>query len=87
MEALGGTEGGSVLDLAGCTPEQLMYIINQDKPVIAMVNASKALILVGYTENRIIYIDADSGERKTVRPEKVEEMTEKSRNTYIAPKS
>ncbi len=87
VEALGGTEGGSVLDLAGCTPEQLMYIINQDKPVIAMVNASKALILVGYTENRIIYIDADSGERKTVRPEKVEEMTEKSRNTYIAPKS
>ena len=87
VEALGGTEGGSVLDLTGCTPEQLMYIINQDKPVIAMVNASKALILVGYTENRIIYIDADSGERKTVRPEKVEEMTEKSRNTYIAPKS
>lgn len=87
VEALGGTDGGSVLDLTGCTPEQLMYIINQDKPVIAMVNASKALILVGYTENRIIYIDADSGERKTVRPEKVEEMTEKSRHTYIAPKS
>lgn len=87
VEALGGTDGGSVLDLTGCTPEQLMYIINQEKPVIAMVNASKALILVGYTENRIIYIDADSGERKTVRPEKVEEMTEKSRHTYIAPKS
>lgn len=84
VEALAGTEGNRILDLTGCTPEQLMYIINQDKPVIAMVNASKAVILVGYTENRIIYIDADSGERKTVRPEKIEEMTEKSKHTYIA---
>lgn len=86
VEALAGADGGSVLDLTGCTPEQLMYIINQDKPVVAMVNASKAVILVGYTENRITYVDADSGERKTVRPEKLEEMTEKSRHTYIAPK-
>lgn len=86
VEALNGTEGGSVLDLTGCTPEQLMYIINQDSPVVAMVNASKAVILVGYTENRVIYVDADTGERKSVRPKKIEEMTEKSRHTYIAPK-
>lgn len=84
MDAISGMNEGKVLDLTGCSAEELMYIINQDKPVIAMLDASRAVILTGYTENRITYIDVNSGERHTVRPEKIEEMTEKSGHMYIA---
>ena len=72
------------LDLTGCTPEELLYIIDQDKPVIAMKDAKSAVILVGYTETRIIYIDVSSGERHTVSHKELEKMTEKSGHTYIA---
>lgn len=72
------------LDLSGCTPEELMYIINQDKPVIAMKDEGKAIILVGYTESKITYMDVDSGKEHSISLEELEEMTEKSGHTYIA---
>lgn len=72
------------LDLTGCTPEELLYIINRDKPVIAMKDAKSAIILVGYTETRITYIDVSSGERYTASQKELERMTEKSGHTYIA---
>lgn len=71
-------------NLTGCTPEELMYIINQDKPVIAMKDAGKALLLVGYTESTITYIEVDNGEKHSVSLEELEEITEKSGHTYIA---
>ena len=75
---------GKSLDLTGCTVEELMYIINQDRPVIAISGTSKPIILVGYTESTVTYIDVKSGEKKTVSVEKMENMTQKSGHTYIA---
>lgn len=76
--------GREALNLTGCTAEELMYIINRNKPVIAMKDADKAIILIGYTESQIKYIDVDSGENHSVSAEELEEMTEKSGHTYIA---
>ncbi len=76
--------GREALSLTGCTAEELMYIINRNKPVIAMKDADKAIILIGYTESQIKYIDVDSGEKHSVPTEELEEMTEKSGHTYIA---
>lgn len=72
------------LNLTGCTSEELLYIINQDKPVIAMKDAESAVILIGYTETRITYIDVSSGERHTASQKELERMTEKSGHIYIA---
>ena len=75
---------GNSLDLTGCTVEELMYIIDQERPVIAMCSDKNAIILVGYTESTMTYIDVKSGERKTVSTEEIESMTKKSGHTYIA---
>lgn len=72
------------LDLTGCTAEELLYVINQDKPVIAMRDTDKAIILVGYTETRVTFIDVADGGRHTATLKELEEMTEKSGHTYIA---
>ena len=84
LDAVSQLNGAPGLDLTGCTPEELLYIINQDKPVIAMKDAKEAILLVGYTETRIIYIDADDGETHTASQEEMEKMTEASGHTYIA---
>ncbi|MGN1166882.1 MAG: hypothetical protein ACI4S2_10715 [Lachnospiraceae bacterium] len=75
---------GNVLDLTGCTVEQLMYIIDQDRPVIAMLDAKKSVILTGYTESTVTYINVKNGEKDTVSLEELEKMTKKSGYTYIA---
>lgn len=71
-------------DLTGCTVEELMYIINQGQPVIAMTDAKTAVILVGYTESTVTYVDVTSGEQSTVSVEEMGNMTKKSGHTYIA---
>lgn len=74
---------GRYLDLTGCSTEELLYVINQGKPVIAMLSADRAVILVGYNEKNVIYIDPASGERSSVTYEKMDQMTVGSGNTYI----
>lgn len=84
VEVVKNLYGGEYLDLTGCTPEELMYIINQNRPVIAMKNAKEAVILVGYTETTVTYIGTDDGESHNISLEDLEDMTKKSGHTYIA---
>lgn len=75
--------GERCLNLTGCTAEELKYLLYRNNPVIGMLNAQSAVVLVGYTENSVVYIKVDSGERLTVPLEEMDRMTEGSGNTYI----
>ncbi len=74
---------GRCIDLTGCSANQLHYVLSKDIPVIGMLDAQNAVILVGYTENSIIYIQAGSGERLVVSDELMDQMTSGSGNTYV----
>ena len=71
------------LDLTGCATEELLYIINQGSPVIGMLNAENSVILIGYTDAVVIYVDPETGERSSVTYEEMDQMTQGSGNTYI----
>ena len=71
------------LDLTGCETEELLYIINQGSPVIGMLNAENSVILIGYTDTVVIYVDPETGERSSVTYEEMDQMTQGSGNTYI----
>ena len=71
------------LDLTGCATEELLYIINQGSPVIGMLNAENSVILIGYTDTVVIYVDPETGERSSVTYEEMDQMTQGSGNTYI----
>ena len=75
--------GGTFLDLTGCTTEELLYIINQDRPIIAMLDNRQAVILVGYSDTTVSYIDVESGERRSASYEQMDQMTQGSGNTFI----
>lgn len=82
-DVMKGINGGRYLDLTGCTTEELLYIINQDQPVIAMLNASETVVLVGYNEKNVIYIDTAGGNEASVPYEQMDQMTAGSGNIYI----
>lgn len=84
VEIMESQNSDGSLNLTGCSAEQLAYIINQDKPVIAMLNANNAVILVGYGDSTMIYIDMNSEGTKTVSFEEMDEITAGSGHTYIA---
>ena len=74
---------GRCLDLSGCSAGDLLYLLDQNIPVIGMQDAQKAVILIGYYENSVTYIDVDSGERLVAPVEMIDQMTSGSGNTYI----
>lgn len=75
--------GSTFLELTGCTTEELLYIINQDRPIIAMLDSRQAVILVGYSDTTVSYIDVASGERRSASYEQMDQMTRGSGNTFI----
>lgn len=84
VEIIEGVREGQVLDLSGSSCEDLLYIINQDRPVIAMQNAEKGIILVGYQDDTVTYIDGKSGERHSASCKEIDKMTAGSGRTYVA---
>ncbi len=47
---------GNVLDLHGCSPEELCYILGKGTPIIAMTDLNNAVLLIGYNDSMITYV-------------------------------
>lgn len=50
-----------VLDLAGCPLDAVLYYVNQDSPVIAMMNDGNAVLVTGFNETQVVIMDPLSG--------------------------
>lgn len=71
------------VDLTGCTLDQVLYVINKGCPVIALTDASHAILLTGYTKTDITYIDPSTGGVYTAAVSDMESMVSGSGNTFI----
>lgn len=74
---------GNVLDLHGCSPEELCYILGKGTPIIAMTDLNNAVLLIGYNDSMITYVKPDTGEKVSVPYEELEALTVASGNTYL----
>jgi hypothetical protein len=57
------------LNLKGCTLDQVIYFVSNNKPVIAMTYDNKGVVIAGYTLKELIIYDPDLGKRKVSRAE------------------
>lgn len=83
IDILKDVNNGEGYDLTGCTTEEILYIINQGRPVIAMLDSQNAVILVGYSDTNVGYEDLNDSTRHSVKYEEMDQMTSGSGNTYI----
>lgn len=51
----------SILDLTGCSVEEVLYYISCGKPVFAMTGSSEAVLLIGYDSNNVVMFDFGQG--------------------------
>ena len=75
--------GAHRVDLTGCRLDQVLYVINKGRPVIAVIDGDHAVLLTGYTTSDITYIDPDNGQASTVSVSDMEELTDQGGNTFI----
>lgn len=83
LEILNDISGGEVLELRGCSADQLVYLINQNTPVIGLTEGGKAVILTGYNNKNVAYIDAQSGQQNSVLFEQMDQMTAAGGGIYL----
>lgn len=83
VDILGEYTGGEALDLTGCSVEEMLYIIGRGTPVIALLNHTNAILLVGYGNSLVTYIDPAAGEKKSVPLDTIDEVVEGSGHTFL----
>ena len=50
-----------ILDLTGCSLDAILYYVNKDIPVLAMLNDGNAVLVIGFNELNIVVMDPLTG--------------------------
>ncbi len=75
-----------ILDLKGCSADAVLYYVNQDIPVLAVLNDGNAVLIVGFNEYSFGVMNPQTGDiRKISQREFTEWMSENGNSfmTYI----
>ena len=51
----------TILDLSGCSLDAVLYYVNQDIPVLVLLNDGNAVLIVGFNELNIVVMDPMTG--------------------------
>lgn len=55
------------VNLRGCSLEQILYFVSNNKPVIAMTSDSSAVVIGGYTNKELYLLDPEKGKETVSR--------------------
>jgi len=72
-----------VLELSGCTLSSVLYYVNQDIPVLAMLNDGNAVLIVGFNELNTVLMDPLTGEVYKKGMNDSTEWFEENGNSFI----
>ncbi len=54
-------EDAEILDLTGCSLDSILYYVNQDIPVLAMLDNKEAVLITGFNEFNVVIMDPKTG--------------------------
>lgn len=72
------------VNLTGCTLDQVLYFVSSSNPVIAMKNSSEAVLITGYTETSVTYIDPGAMMTYNVSLTNANNMFEDAGNVFVS---
>lgn len=75
-------EGKNVLNLTGCSLDSILYYVNRDIPVLALLNDGSAKLVIGYNNLAVVVYDPIKGTYKLGRKE-AESLFSSNGNQFI----
>lgn len=72
-----------VLDLTGCSLDAVLYYVNQDIPVLALLNDGNAALITGFNEYNIVVMDPVSGTLSKKGMNDSTEMLKENGNRFV----
>ena len=76
-------EDARVLDLTGCTLDAVLYYVNRDIPVLAMMQDGTAVLIVGFNEKNTVVMNPETGSVYKVGMNDSTEWFEQNGNHFI----
>ena len=74
----------TVLDLSGCTVDEVLYYVNKGTPVFAMTGSNTAVLIVGYDASNVYVYAPDTGATTKVGQNDANEMFTNAGNVFFA---
>lgn len=72
------------VNLTGCTLDQVLYFVSNNKSVIAMLSDHKAVVIAGYTTTELVLLDPEASKPRTVNRAEYEKKLERAGNRFIS---
>lgn len=77
-------QSDTVLDLNGCTLQQILYYVNQGTPVYGIKNGSQPFLIVGYSSSTYVIYDPSTNATKAVGKAELETAVGNAGNVFLA---
>ena len=72
-----------ILDLTGCSLDALLYYVNQDLPVLAMLRNGEAVLITGFNETSVVVMEPSTGKLEKRGMADTGEWLEDNGNCFI----
>ena len=73
----------TILDLTGCTSDEIIYYVSCQKPVFAMTSSNSAVLVTGYSAQNISYYDPDSRSTKVISTDDAKALFANAGNIFF----
>lgn len=74
----------TVLDLNGCSLQQILYYVNQGTPVYGMLNSSQPILIIGYSSSTYVIYDPAVNASRAVSKAELETAVGNAGNVFLA---
>ncbi|MCI8389381.1 MAG: hypothetical protein HFI35_01485 [Roseburia sp.] len=72
-----------VLDLTGCTVDEVLYYVSCGSPVFAMTGSGDAVLLTGYDSSNVIVFDPNAGASRRIPVDDADELFADAGNIFF----
>ncbi len=72
-----------ILDLTGCSLDAMLYYVNQDLPVLAMLRNGEAVLVTGFNETSVVVMEPSTGKLEKRGMADTGEWLEDNGNCFI----
>ena len=74
----------TVLDLNGCTLQQILYYVNQGTPVYGLKNGNQPILIVGYSSSTYVIYDPATNATRAIPKTELETAVGSAGNVFLA---
>lgn len=76
-------ENVRVLDMAGCSLDAMLFYVNRDIPVLALLENGEAVLITGYNDRQVVILEPSSGKLNKKSISESEKWFQENGNRFI----